>query len=579
MSNNLSQAVGGLATLSVKAGGSLLDASFQVLSMEVSLEINRIPSAQILILDGDPAMGSFEASMSPKLAPGQEIQVMIGYNTQNKEVFKGVIVRQSIQFRDNLSVVRIDCRAKSYKLTLNRKSKVFYEKKDSDLIKTLAQGSGLQVSVDATTQQHKEMVQYHTSDWDFLVCRAEANGLIVNHEGTKLKVEKPVLSGSPVATLQYGRDLLEFSAEIDGREQVKSVSVSAWSPKDQAMLNSKGSSSGTSGLGGIKERDLQSNVGPSEYELTHGGMLQSQELKSWAEARAQRHALGRMRGTATIQGSAAILPGKLVEFDRLGKSYDGKAYVTAVQHVYDEGGWETRIQFGLDPELHSRRYADVQTLPAEGLLPGIHGLQVGVVTKLSGDPENEHRLRVRIPAVETSGEGVWARIGSLDAGKERGWFYRPEVGDEVIVGFIHDDPRYPVVLGQLHSSKNAPPLTETEDNHQKGYFSREKMRLLFDDQKKSITLDTPKGKKLILDDDGGSITLEDENGNKIVMDSQGISIETPKKLTLKATQDAALEGMNVEVKASTQLKASGSAGAEVSSSANLVLKGALVQIN
>jgi Rhs element Vgr protein len=308
-------------------------------------------------------------------------------------------------------------------------------------------------------------------------------------------------------------------------------------------------------------------------------MLQSQELKSWAEARAQRHALGRMRGTATIQGSAAILPGKLVEFDRLGKSYDGKAYVTAVQHVYDEGGWETRIQFGLDPELHSRRYADVQTLPAEGLLPGIHGLQFGVVTKLSGDPENEHRLRVRIPAVETSGEGVWARIGSLDAGKERGWFYRPEVGDEVIVGFIHDDPRYPVVLGQLHSSKNAPPLTETEDNHQKGYFSREKMRLLFDDQKKSITLDTPKGKKLILDDDGGSITLEDENGNKIVMDSQGISIETPKKLTLKATQDAALEGMNVEVKASTQLKASGSAGAEVSSSANLVLKGALVQIN
>lgn len=579
MSNNLSQATGGLATLSVKAGGSPLDASFQVLSMEVSLEINRIPSAQILILDGDPAKGTFEASMSPKLAPGQEIQVMIGYNTQDKEVFKGVIVRQSIQFRDNLSVVRIDCRAKSYKLTLNRKSKVFYEKKDSDLIKTLAQGSGLQVSVDATTQQHKEMVQYHTSDWDFLICRAEANGLIVNHEGTKLKVEKPVLSGSPVATLQYGRDLVEFSAEIDGREQVKSVSVSAWSPKDQAMLNSKGSSSGTSGLGGIKERDLQSNVGPSEYELIHGGMLQSQELKSWAEARAQRHALGRMRGTATIQGSAAILPGKLVEFDRLGKSYDGKAYVTAVQHVYDEGGWETRIQFGLDPELHSRRYADVQTLPAEGLLPGIHGLQVGVVTKLSGDPENEHRLRVRIPAVETSGEGVWARIGSLDAGKERGWFYRPEVGDEVIVGFIHDDPRYPVVLGQLHSSKNAPPLTETEDNHQKGYFSREKMRLLFDDQKKSITLDTPKGKKLILDDDGGSITLEDENGNKIVMDSQGISIETPKKLTLKATQDAALEGMNVEVKASTQLKASGSAGAEVSSSANLVLKGALVQIN
>ena len=136
-----------------------------------------------------------------------------------------------------------------------------------------------------------------------------------------------------------------------------------------------------------------------------------------------------------------------------------------------------------------------------------------------------------------------------------------------------------MVLGMLNSSAKPAPIVASDDNHEKGIFTRSEMKIVFDDDKKSMTMETPNGNKLILSDDDGGITLEDENGNKIVLSSDGITIESANELILKASADVNLEGVNVTQKASASFKAEGSAGIEVSSSANAVIKGAMVQIN
>jgi uncharacterized protein involved in type VI secretion and phage assembly len=206
-------------------------------------------------------------------------------------------------------------------------------------------------------------------------------------------------------------------------------------------------------------------------------------------------------------------------------------------------------------------------------------LQLGVVTQLADDPAGEHRIRVKIPLVGMDEQGVWARVATLDAGAQRGTFFRPEVDDEVVLGFLHDDPAQPVVLGMLHSSAKAPPLAATEDNHQKTYMSRSGIALLFDDDKKVVTLETPGGNRLTLTDADGGIMLEDQNGNKLTMDSNGIVLTSAKELGLKAQTDLKGEGLNTEFKSSASFKAQGNASAEVSSSGTLTVKGALVQIN
>ena len=149
----------------------------------------------------------------------------------------------------------------------------------------------------------------------------------------------------------------------------------------------------------------------------------------------------------------------------------------------------------------------------------------------------------------------------------------------MIVGFVNDDPRDPIVLGMVNSSAKPAPITGTDDNHEKGWVTRSEMKMVFDDDKVSFTLETPNGNKLILSDETGSILLEDENGNKLEMTSDGIVIDSPSDITINASGDVTVTGTNCTTSANAEFKAEGSAGAEMSTGAIAVVKGSLVQIN
>ena len=186
---------------------------------------------------------------------------------------------------------------------------------------------------------------------------------------------------------------------------------------------------------------------------------------------------------------------------------------------------------------------------------------------------------MRLPLVSDSEEGVWARLATLDAGDQRGTFFRPEIDDEVVVGFLDGDPRYPVVLGQCHSSAKPGPEPAKDDNHVKGYVSRSKMKLTFDDDKKVVILETPAATSSPCPRTPRPSSLVDQNGNKVTLDDGGITLESAKDLTLKASGDVKLEGTNVERKSQANFKAEGQAGVDVKSSGTLTIKGSLVQIN
>src|SRR5574344_714199 len=51
----------------------------------------------------------------------------------------------------------------------------------------------------------------------------------------------------------------------------------------------------------------------------------------------------------------------------------------------------------------------------------------------------------------------WVRVAQPYAGKERGAYFLPEVGDEVVLAFNEGDRDHPIVLGSLWSQANTPP--------------------------------------------------------------------------------------------------------------------------
>ncbi|MCF7829379.1 MAG: type VI secretion system tip protein VgrG [Candidatus Marinimicrobia bacterium] len=569
-----------LPTHRVLIDGEEVSNEYHLTAVTVDKTVNRIPKARLVYLDGDAAEEDFPLSNSEVFIPGNEVEILTGYHSDESTIFKGLIISHGIKTKENKPAqLIVECRDTAVKMTVGRKNRYFEEMTDSDIMEEILGDYDVKSEVESTDATHQEMVQYYTTDWDFLVERAEANGKLVITDDGKISVISPDTGQEPALSVVYGSTIMEFEADMDARHQYSAISGNTWDYSSQDLLQEEGSDPSVPGNGNIDPASLAEVIGLDQLPYQHSGYVKDQELKTWASAGLLKSRLAKIIGRMKIQGYGEIKPGQMLEIDGVGDRFNGNAYVTAVRHEFTTRNWETHVQIGLNPRWFSRT-PDIIDTQAAGLVPAVQGLHIGVVTQLEDDPNGEDRVRVKMPLVDTAADGIWARVASLDAGEERGAFFRPEIGDEVVLGFLNDDPRDAVILGMLNSSAKPAPLTASDDNPEKGFVTREELKLIFNDDKKSVTIETPNGNTIALSDDSGGITLEDENGNKIEMSGDGITIESAKDITIKASQNVSVEGgTNTEIKAGAQLTAEGSAGAELSSSATAKVQGALVQIN
>jgi len=158
------------------------------------------------------------------------------------------------------------------------------------------------------------------------------------------------------------------------------------------------------------------------------------------------------------------------------------------------------------------------------------------------DPESSGRVRVTLPwAPDNGGERyeVWARLATLMGGRERGSWFVPDVGDEVLVVFEGGDARRPYVLGGLWNGSDAPPaaMDGAGNNFKKVLRSRNGVQVTLDDQdgQEQFIAETPGGQKLTLKDGPGSIEIADSNGNSIRLEASGITLNTSAVVTINAS--------------------------------------------
>lgn len=574
-------------SFTILIGGVDVTAKYGIVSVMVNKRINRVPVAEVVLYDGSAAKQDFELANKPDFIPGTEVIIKAGYAQQEKKIFKGVITRFSIKAHLNTpSTLMLEVRDKSVKMTINRKNKYFADKTDSAIIKSVIQGAGLQADVDSTTASHKEMVQYYATDWDFVLSRAEANGLFVFVEDGKVSVKKPLftLKGNSL-NLQYGDNIVDIEAEMDARDDYGNVTAKNWDYSKQEVVEKKATPpSLTKEEGNITGKKLSDVLGVDDYLLQSPVKMLDAELTSWASAKLLRSRMAKIVGRVRIYGTNAVKPGDVINLMGVGKRFNGPAYVASVLHSYGaHSTWYTDINFGLSQEWFYEQYNNIVDKGSAGLLPSVNGLVTGIVTDIVDQEGGEFRVRVRIPLIDKGDKGVWARIVAADAGKDRGILIRPEKDDEVILGFVNDDPRDPVILGMLYSKKNKVPadLTPDKDNKMKGWITKSKIKFLIDDKKKIVTVETPGKNKIVIDDDKKSITLEDQNKNKIVMDDKGVLIDTPKDFVVKAKGKITLDATKDITASSKSGKAvvKGTSSAEFSASGTVTVKGALLKLN
>ncbi|WP_437963918.1 type VI secretion system tip protein VgrG [Sorangium sp. So ce260] len=546
-------------TPTILSNGKPMDPSYELLSIDIRREVDRIPQAELRVLDGDAAKQAFAISDTGFFEPGAKIEIKLRYEGEaDKSVFKGVVVRHGVEAGDDGAVLVIGIKDAAVKLTGARRSAVFRKMTDGAIVKELLRAASVEVGTIAETRpEHAEMVQYNSTPWDFILSRAGALGLLVVVEDGKVSLRKMAIEGAPKHRFAYGiTEIFDVEIEADAEHQYRAVESVAWDLKEQKPTAASSAKSVRATQGNLDGGKLGDAIGNGTCTLSHPVPLAAEELQAWADARMARSRMALLRGRIAVPGFADIKPLDVMAVAGIGKRFNGETLVTGLRHRVDASGWRTDVQFGLSPEGFSRK-EELRDAPAAGLLPAVSGLQIGVVADFEDDPDKELRVKVILPGVEAKADkAVWARLAAPDAGKARGYFFRPEPQDEVVVGFFNDDPRRPVILGALFGSKNARPDVMGDPgakNDKSGIVTKFGTAITLldpDKDKASVTIETANKNKLVIDDDAKSILLSDQHGNSITMDKDGIKITSGKdlSLTIEGKDKVTITGKEVDVK-------------------------------
>lgn len=181
-----------------------------------------------------------------------------------------------------------------------------------------------------------------------------------------------------------------------------------------------------------------------------------------------------------------------------------------------------------------------------------YGVVPALVTDNS-DPSKEGRVKLKFPWFDEQMVTEWCRVRQLYAGNDYGTFFIPEVGDEVLVSFIHGDMRQPIVLGGLYNGQDKPPSARTQDKDEKLIKTKGGHQIILDDSsgKEKITILDSSGKNsIVIDAVANSITIKSDGG-KLVFEGKGIQFKSNAELEITATT-------NIKVEATGSMKLKGS---------------------
>lgn len=585
----------------ITANGTAVQYTYPVISVTIHHELNRISYAEIMLSDGTTAkastgvIGDFPASDSDSFLPGNTVTITAGYGATGEDlIFTGVVVKQSIQATDQGFHLIVTCKHSAVQMTITKKDAVYINQTDSAIMSTAVSNNGLSGDIESTSAINELVFQKFCTDWDFLLSRAEFNGYVVSLVGAKIVAAPPVVSGEAVVSVAFGESLISFNASVSAEKQVPSLTAAAWDPQTLAMITANAEEPSLNAQGNLEAATLASALHQTPLQLVSNSPLAQESLQSWANSTLLRMRLESISGQVSFMGNATVLPNTLITLAGVGSRFNGNAYVWAVTHTLKEGVWNTNAKFGLNSKpIYERE--NFTYSPANGQLPAIQGLQLGTVVAISQDPAAEYRVQVMLATTATGQQGTWARLSTFYATESAGAIFFPEVGDEVVVAFIENDPRYPVIIGSLYGKMKTPPVIPADNNNYiKALYTKSQLKITFDDENKIITVITPGGNSVALNDMSQEIVIQDQSSNSITMAPTGVTIKSASDLTLQATGQLKLNGMAVNVAATTALEmsgatlsmsadttlsASGNASATLSSSAATIIQGGIVMIN
>ncbi|GBF34822.1 phage protein D [Desulfocucumis palustris] len=280
---------------------------------------------------------------------GKYLKINMGYMDKLVTVFDGLTTSVKFDFNPEESPkVIVSGMDRTFLLMKGIKSRSFNDKKHSDVVSTIAGEHGLSVGkVDDTSVQYKIIEQSRSTDYQFVSWMARENNYEFFVVGKKLYFRK-YTGSTPVATLEWGKNLRSLSVEIDIADQIGAVEVRGWDVAQKKEIVGQSGSVSKLGSGSATGPDAIKKLcgsGSKEYEYD-GTVPSAAAAQQKATAILNQRAMKLVSGSGEMMGTPEVRAGRFIKVAQLGSKLSNNYYLTSVSHVIDESGYITSFTIG-----------------------------------------------------------------------------------------------------------------------------------------------------------------------------------------------------------------------------------------
>jgi phage protein D len=382
---------------------------------------------------------------------GSHLEIKLGAREElsTTTLFKGDVVSLDLDFGPGSVELLVRGLDRSHGLQRSRRVRTFQNQTSSDIAEKILGEAGFDVETDPSGDPHEFIQQDNETDWDFMWRLAERIGFeLVVVDGTA-HFRRQRIDASPVE-LEWPGNLRAFKPRVTAIQQVEQITLSAQDPKTKQAIEGSASSPEPLSQIGIDRDTVSKAFDPAELHIATEPVASRAEAQAIAQALLDKLASAYVAAEGVCDGNPRIKAGETASITGVGEKFSGSYRVAAATHVLRGGStYETRFATETAHTLLGNLGAN-PTTPRFGAQ-----LVVGVVTN-NRDPDDMGRVRVQYPSLGPDAESAWARVVTQSAGNARGILMLPVAGEEVLIGFEHDDTTRPYVLGSLFGGVDKP---------------------------------------------------------------------------------------------------------------------------
>ncbi len=558
----------------IKIGGADVPPELMDALDEVVVDSSLYLPSMFTILLHDPELKWVDDT---RLDIGKEVEISVktGSDLGGVEgtLFKGEITALEPHFAsEGATSMTVRGYDKSHRLHRGRKTRTFLKQKDDSLVRTIAGEVGLSPQVDTTTVTYDYVLQNNQTNMEFLLARAGRIGYQVSTAEGNLYFKKGDATLGTGPELKLGENLRSFQPCLTASGQADKMIVKGWDPKGKAALSSQKTPVSSLNQGGMTQTGgakASSAFSSAEAVITDRPVFTADEATALADGLSYDISREAVQAEGVCYGDPRVKAGWKITIKGVGTRFSGTYFVTSATHVYNPQGYETYFSItGRQPNTLSHLLESGNG--HQQSIGMVQGVVPAMVTNLN-DPDNLGRVKVKYTWLGEI-ESDWVRIATPTAGPDRGFYYLPEVNDEVLIAFEHGDVHRPYIIGALWNSTDKPPKPNSEATS--GGKVNERI------------IKSRSGHLIILDDTDGAekITIKDKTGkNEMLIDSTqnsmsinvdgDFNVTAKGKITLKSTQDMSLESQaNGDIKTTGNLNVTATGNGTVKG-AQLTLEG------